>query len=215
MDLPRIQYITHPKENFDDLSWVHRLHENGVSWIQLRIKEDDFIKTNPSKHYLAHFHETADKMRAITLALNMVLTINDSEEVARFSNADGLHVGQEDDLEILRSFPENSIKGGTANSFEEMQQFDRGIMSYFGVGPLRFTSTKEKLKPVLGFSGYEELLKEMRANAYEQPVYAIGGVKPEDLPGLQNAGVYGIAISSALFDEGHSAASIQRFTNQF
>lgn len=210
MYLPRIQYITHPKENFEDLSWVHRLKDNGISWIQLRIKEEDFYALHPGQHYLAYFHETADKMRAITSALGMLLTVNDSEEVARFCHADGLHIGQED--EVPGSFPAGSVLGGTANSIAEIRHFDKEKFTYFGVGPFRFTSTKAALKPVLGAEGYERLLDAMKQDGYDHPVFAIGGIMPGDLESLLRAGVYGIAVSSAIFDAGHSAEAIQQFT---
>jgi thiamine-phosphate pyrophosphorylase len=209
MYLPRIQYITHPKETFGDLSWVHRLKDNGIAWIQLRIKEEDFYALHPGKHYLAFFHETADKMRAITSALGLLLTINDMEEVARFCHADGLHIGQEDD--IPADWPESLVLGGTANSLAEMQRYDAKL-SYFGVGPYRFTSTKAALKPVLGEEGYSSLIASMKQKGDERPVFAIGGIMPADIEGLLNAGVYGIAVSSAIFDKGHSPEAIQEFT---
>ncbi len=213
MELPRIQYITHPDETFDDLSWVHRLHDNGIRWVQLRLKEEDVIRRYPDKHYLAYFHEVADKMRAITAALGMLMTVNDELEVALFSDADGLHIGQEDRLpeEVAERLSEGKILGGTANSLEEMRHFDGIPMTYFGVGPLRMTPTKTKLKPVLGIEGYRAIAERMENTA---PVFAIGGVVPSDIPGLLGAGVYGIAVSGALFSEGHSAEAIRLFTRE-
>lgn len=216
MKLPRIQYITHPDENFDELTWVHRLHENGVNWVQLRIKEDDFIQRFPLKHFLASFHEIADRMRAVTEALGMLLTINDEAEVARFSNADGLHVGQEDLLpnvaqEQLRV---GGILGGTANSIHEIQRFNGVPMSYFGVGPFRSTTTKSTLKPVLGLEGYQTIIDFLRTENREAPVYAIGGILASDVNAILEIGVYGIAVSGALFNEKHSSESIRAFVDK-
>lgn len=210
MYLPRIQYITHPKEDFEDLSWVHRLSEGGVKWIQLRIKEEDLYKNHPEKHFLAHFHETADKLRAVTNALGIILTINDQMEVASFCYADGLHIGQEDSAPA--NIPADFILGGTANSFGEMKVYNPEKFTYFGVGPLRFTATKTSLKPVLGFEGYRSLLAEMKLNNYDQPVFAIGGINSGDVEELLECGVYGIALSSAIFDKGHSSEVIESFT---
>jgi len=213
MELPRIQYVTHPLENFDDLSWVHRLHENGIRWIQLRIKEEDLITRFPDKHYLAYFHDTADKMRAITAALGMVLTINDASDVALFSSADGLHIGQEDEVpsEVSGRLPKGAVFGGTANSLQEIQHYNGVDMTYFGVGPLRLTTTKTKLKPVLGLEGYRQLITEMKTAGQNVPVFAIGGVVPSDVMPLLEAGVYGIAVSGALFNEQHSVEAIRAF----
>jgi thiamine-phosphate diphosphorylase len=213
MELPRIQYITHPLEDFSDLSWVHRLQENGIRWIQLRIKEEDLIRRFADKHYLAYFHKTADRMRAITSALGMILTINDACDVALFSQADGMHIGQEDESPsvIARQLPSTAILGGTANSLEELRHYAGVGMTYFGVGPLRLTTTKTKLKPVLGIEGYRDLIAGMKTNQTDVPVFAIGGIIPSDVAPLLETGVYGIAISGALFNERHSAEAIRAF----
>jgi thiamine-phosphate pyrophosphorylase len=216
MELPRIQYVTHPDEHFGELSWVHRLHDNGIRWIQLRLKEEDVLRRFPDIHYLAYFHETADQLRAITSALGMLLTINDMPEVAVFSHADGLHIGQEDeDPELVaRQLPAGSILGGTANSIGELSRYKGVPMTYFGVGPLRETPTKTKLKPVLGISGYRQLVADMQAEQLDVPVFAIGGVVPSDVAPLLEAGVYGIALSGAIFYERHSAEAIRAFTSE-
>lgn len=216
MKLPRIQYITHPDENFDELTWVHRLHENGVNWIQLRIKEDDFIQRFPLKHFLASFHEIADKMRAVTEALGMLLTINDEAEVARFSNADGLHIGQEDLLPSVASeqLQSGGILGGTANSISEIERFSGVKMSYFGVGPFRSTTTKSTLKPVLGLEGYQTIIDFLITENREIPVYAIGGILASDVNDILATGVYGIAVSGAFFNEKHSSESIRAFVDK-
>lgn len=216
MKLPRIQYITHPDENFDELTWVHRLHENGVKWIQLRIKEDDFVHRFPLKHYLATFHEIADKMRVVTEALGMLLTINDEVEVARFSNADGLHIGQEDIMpnDALTQLQSGRILGGTANSISEIERFNGIEMRYFGVGPFRSTTTKSTLKPILGLEGYEAIIDFLKAKNSSVPVYAIGGISASDVDGILGTGVYGIAVSGAFFNEKHSSESIRAFVDK-
>lgn len=210
MELPRIQYITHPDEQFDDLSWVHRLHEGGIRWIQLRLKEEDVMRRFPKQHYRAFFHETADKLRLITEALGMVLTINDAADVALFSNANGLHVGQEDEHPDDLQLPSGFIVGGTANSLEEILRFGKE-MTYFGVGPLRFTTTKQQLKPELGLEGYRSIVQQMQEHGYNQPVFAIGGIVPEDVEPLLQTGVYGIALSGALFQAAHQPETVRTF----
>lgn len=211
MTLPRLQYITHPDERFDDLSWVHRLHEGGVRWIQLRIKEEDVYRRFPQQHHLAYFHETADALRAITSALGMLLTINDAADVAVFSHADGLHVGQEDEAPATlraRLLP-GQLLGGTANTVEEMQRYSGAGMTYFGVGPYRNTTTKAKLKPVLGLEGYRGILEEMKHQQLAVPLFAIGGIEQGDIAGLLAAGVYGVAVSGLFFHNGHDPETVK------
>ena len=214
MELPRLQYITHPLENFDDLSWVHRLADNGVKWIQLRIKEEDVMKHFPDRHYRAYFHEIADRMRTVTEALGMKMTINDAADVAVFSHADGLHIGQEDDLSEVNTniFGKSLILGGTANSISEINHFIGVPLTYFGIGPFKQTTTKQTAKPVLGIDGYKELIHYLKETERPIPVFAIGGIEYTDVAPLLEAGVYGVAISGALFHSGHDPEAIRSFT---
>lgn len=214
MILPNFQYVTHPNEQFDDLTWVHRLKDNGCNWVQLRLKEEEFHKHFPTKHFLLAQNEIADKLRAITLALDMKLTINDSLAVAKFSNADACHLGQTDvSPEITHELINfDGIVGGSINSFAELAIYKDLKVNYFGVGPLRATTTKLNTKEVLGMDGYRLLLNQMKDSQINIPVYAIGNVKASDVHELQNIGVYGVAVSGEIFNQMHSNESIQSFT---
>ncbi len=52
------------------------------------------------------------------------------------------------------------IVGGTANTFEHIQQRVQEGVDYIGLGPFRFTATKEKLSPVLGLEGYQRIMEQ-------------------------------------------------------
>jgi thiamine-phosphate pyrophosphorylase len=90
------------------------------------------------------------------------------------------------------------IVGGTANTFEHIQQRVQEGVDYIGLGPFRFTSTKEKLSPVLGLQGYQRIMDQVRAANIQLPIVAIGGIVAEDVPGLRDAGIYGVAVSGAI-----------------
>ena len=200
MVLPAIQYVTHPKQDFSSYKWVHNLHESGINWIQLRIKEMDFNAIYPEKHYQLRFMEIADELRMVTSALNMILTINDSVSIYNLSRADGIHVGMEDinPKEIVLNSPD-AIIGVTANSIDEIKSYNFRHLSYLGVGPYYFTNTKGKIKPVLGLQGYKSILENMQTSDINLPVYAIGGITAEDIKPLRAIGVYGIAMSGEIF----------------
>ena len=197
MNLPRIQYITHPEEDFSNLFWLEKLADAGISWVQLRIKEDDLAEFHPNLHYKATFIEIADLLREKTKELDMVLTINDHPDIARMSYADGIHLGMEDDMELSETLG-FSIYGGTAHSVTEMKKHPIEKLNYFGVGPFRETSTKKKIKSVLGTEGYISLLNEMDVEGIQKPVFAIGGIEETDIPEIMETGVYGIALSGLL-----------------
>ena len=81
--------------------------------------------------------------------------------------------------------------------------------NYIGLGPLRFTSTKEQLSPILGFEGYETIIRELKSKSLELPkIFAIGGVVLEDIGFLRQIGVYGVAVSGQITNQ---PATIKQF----
>jgi len=70
--------------------------------------------------------------------------------------------------------------------------------NYIGLGPFRFTSTKEKLSPILGIEGYQHVMNSLKSKGIEIPIFAIGGIKVEDVNDILNTGIYGVALSGML-----------------
>ena len=136
--------------------------------------------------------ELCDKYQA-------VLIINDNVSVAAKCHADAVHLGLDDMsvLEARKLFP-NKIIGGTANTFEHIKQRCNENVDYIGLGPFRFTSTKEKLSPILGLEGYQNIIQKMRQENLSTPIYAIGGIELKDIESIITTGLYGIAVSGLL-----------------
>ena len=92
----------------------------------------------------------------------------------------------------------DKIIGGTANTLSDvLKRVDEGC-SYIGLGPFRFTTTKEKLSPVLGLEGYEKIMNELELRQIQMLVYAIGGIVLEDIRAIMETGVYGVAVSGII-----------------
>ncbi|RIL07458.1 MAG: thiamine phosphate synthase, partial [Proteobacteria bacterium] len=89
------------------------------------------------------------------------------------------------------------LLGATVNSAQDIERLKGSRIDYVGLGPLRFTSTKQYLSAPLGFEGIANLLGKI-ASDLRVPAYAIGGVTHFDLPRLESGGVYGAALSSAV-----------------
>ena len=77
---------------------------------------------------------------------------------------------------------------------------------YIGCGPFRFTTTKEKLSPILGLEGYREIIQKMKAENINIPIVAIGGITKEDIPEIMKTGVNGIALSGSILNAKDPAA---------
>lgn len=214
MNLPRIQYITHPKEDFENLAWLNNLAEGGVKWVQLRIKENHFKARFPKLDYLTFFEKTALRLSDKCKELGMILTINDNYTFAALDDIDGAHIGKEDEQPIVvRTFlGEKKIVGCTANSWNDIKQYNLKELDYLGVGPFNFTTTKDKdkLAPALGIRGYRIVLSQMKNKKWDTPVFAIGGIEEEDLTMIMKTGVHGVALSGLIYNTNHTVKDIKR-----
>jgi thiamine-phosphate pyrophosphorylase len=128
-----------------------------------------------------------------------------------------VHVGKEDlpVREARRILGEGKIVGGTANMLDDIREHYRGGADYIGLGPYRYTTTKKKLSPILGLEGYREIMRQMAVERVVVPVYAIGGIGVEDVGGLAEAGVYGVAFSGLLVNAADPAAVVTEILKQF
>lgn len=173
----------------------------GAGWVQLR------MKNAAPDLWLA----TAREVVSICHEGGALCTINDNVEIALAADADGVHLGKLDEDWVAaraRLGPEKLL-GGTVNNVEDARRASSArVLDYVGVGPLRFTSTKQKLAPVLGLEGIAALLPFLDG----LPAWAIGGVLPADLPALRRAHLAGVAVSSSLYTQNQVSANLAAFT---
>lgn len=187
-----LQFITHHNERFSYLDAARMALEGGCRWIQLRMKEADEQT----------FVDTARQVRKMCDTCNATFIIDDHVELVREVHADGVHLGLKDMPadEARHLLGPDFIIGGTANSLEDViLQASRGV-NYIGCGPFRFTTTKEKLAPVLGIEGYRAIVQGMKEHHINLPVVAIGGITRADIPAIMQTGVSGIALSGCILN---------------
>lgn len=126
--------------------------------------------------------------------------IDDHVELVKALNADGVHLGKKDMPadEARRILGPGYLIGGTANTFEDVRMHAARGADYIGCGPFRFTTTKERLSPMLGIGGYVSIMEAMRKHGLGLPVVAIGGITRTDIHPLMQTGVAGIALSGSI-----------------
>ncbi|QJD79999.1 thiamine phosphate synthase [Spirosoma rhododendri] len=162
----------------------------GIDWVQLR------VKNKPYTEWKALALDTL----AICRAFGARLLINDNVALAGEVGADGVHVGLTDMpvADARRLLGPELIIGGTANTLADIHTHHLAGADYVGLGPYRFTATKEKLSPILGLAGYETILTTCQQEGITLPIIAIGGLDVADVPALIQTGLHGIAVSSAI-----------------
>ncbi|WP_228453268.1 thiamine phosphate synthase, partial [Chryseobacterium sp. CH1] len=124
--------------------------DNGIKWVQVRWK-------NAPENELISLCEISKQLCSEYQA---VCIINDHVQIAKEIDADGVHLGLNDSAieEARLILGKNKIIGGTANTLSDVLLRIKESCDYIGLGPLRFTTTKEKLSPVLGLKVIRILL---------------------------------------------------------
>ncbi|URC14295.1 MULTISPECIES: thiamine phosphate synthase [unclassified Flavobacterium] len=202
----KLQYISQGKTIEEQLYNIHEALDAGCDWVQLRFKnqteKDTFTLAEAVKflceEYLANF------------------IVNDNLYLAQQIAADGVHLGLSDmKIDEARAILGNTkIIGATANTYEDIENHIKNGCDYIGLGPFRFTTTKEKLSPILGLSGYFRIIQELKRNKLEIPVYAIGGITLNDVAPLMETGIHGIAISGMLTESNQKEKLIQQLNEK-
>lgn len=186
----QVQFISHYNERYGYLDSVRIALLGGCRWIQLRIKNATDDEVRP----------TAIEAQRLCREAGATFIIDDRVELVRELRADGVHLGK-NDMPIAAArqlLGSGFIIGGTANTFADVKAISDAGGDYVGCGPFRFTTTKEKLSPILGLDGYRHIVSRMQAEGICIPIVAIGGIEADDIQPILATGVTGIALSGAV-----------------
>lgn len=186
----RLQFISHTTPTLSYLDGIRMALQGDCRWVQLRMKgvTDDEVRP------------IAREAQQLCREQGATFIIDDRVELVKELGADGVHLGK-GDLPIAdarRILGDSYIIGGTANTLDVVVQHYHDGADYVGCGPFRFTTTKERLAPILGIEGYERIVGGMRSQGIDIPVVAIGGITTTDIPAILQTGVQGIAISGTI-----------------
>lgn len=197
-----LQFITHYTNTISYLDSVRLALEGGCRWVQLRMKGASEEEMLP----------VALEAQRMCREAGATFIIDDHVELVRRIGADGVHLGKNDmPIDEARSILGSGfIIGGTANTFDDVLMHHRRGADYIGCGPFRFTTTKEKLSPVLGLEGYRSIMEQMKAAGLDMTVVAIGGITAADIPSIMATGVTGIALSGSVLRAADPAAEMAR-----
>ncbi len=182
------------------VSVAEELIAGGATVLQLRNKSDNIRK----------FYSEALALRAVTRNEGIPLIINDRVDVAYAVDADGVHVGQSDlPAEIIRdALGYEKIVGVSVHNLSEFLATAGTAVTYFGVGTIYRTKTKENLT----ISGIE-VLREIRSRT-TKPIVAIGGITIDNMEPVFAAGADGVATVSALLETDDIAGRTRNFVQK-
>ena len=176
--------ITDQKENL--LETVEKILIAGVKIIQYRFKK------GTDKDNL----KEAIQIKNLCKRYNSLFIINDRVDIALASNADGIHLGQNDlNLKAARKLLGHSkIIGISANNEIDISKALKDGCDYIGIGPVFETETKKNKKPI-GIEKIKTLTKDLNI-----PWFAIGGVTTSNISHLKSNGFKKVALVSQLMN---------------
>lgn len=182
---------------------IEDIIKSGATFIQLREKDLSFGK----------FEKIAAEVKKITDLYKIPFVINDNVEVALAVNADGVHIGQDDEeIKIARKkLGANKIIGVSVHNVEQAKRAQESGADHIGVGAVFNTTTKLDTDTVS-----HEMLKAI-CSSVDIPVVAIGGISKDNILKLSGTGVDGVAVISAIFaaaDVGKATKDLLQLSKQ-
>lgn len=173
-----------------DKQWLDAVLAGGARIVQLRDKHSEDRQLLAKARYF----------RAETRRAGALFLVNDRVDIALLADADGLHVGQKDlPAEELRQLAPDMIIGVSCNTEEQarelgrLEQTGKLAASYYNIGPIYQTGTKEGL---VRFIGPEAIGQYSRHCSL--PFTVMGGIKSRHIPELATAGARRFAVVTAI-----------------
>jgi thiamine-phosphate pyrophosphorylase len=184
----RLYVITTPSPQMTYERMVEEACAGGADVIQFR----DKVLSHKDRY------EVAARLRAICQRSGALFIVNDFLEVALASQADGVHLGQDDlPIEAARQITRqmgvrNFLIGRSSHSLAQAIAAEQEGADYIAIGPVFATPTK----PAYGAVGLE-LVRQVTARI-RTPHVAIGGIDAGNVAQVLAAGAERVAVVRAV-----------------
>jgi len=183
------------------LKTIEEAIKGGVSVVQIREKTAETLD----------FYNLALKVKEITEKHDVPLIINDRVDVALAVDAEGVHVGQSDmPCDVTRALVgPDKIVGVSAATIEEARKAERDGADYIGTGAVFPTATKDDAPKIT-----KKDLKEI-VESISIPVVAIGGITLNNAHELNDTGIAGLSVVSAIMSSENPKKSSEELLKIF
>ncbi len=171
----------------------------GITAFQYREKGPASLTSNAKL-------ELGKQLRAICKQYQIPFIVNDDVELVELLDADGIHVGQDDQsVEELRlAFP-TKIIGLSVSNMDEVERSPLDLVDYIGAGPIFSTTTKTDAKAAVGL----EWIQTLRTQFPTLPIVGIGGINTMNASSVLQAGADGVSFISVVTQAEDIAVAIE------
>lgn len=154
----------------------------------------------------------AREISTLTKKAGALFIVNDRADIALLSNADGVHLGQDDMpiAEARKILGREKLIGISTHNIEQALKAEQEGADYIGFGPIFETKTKEDAEEAKGL----QALREIKINV-KIPVAAIGGINLENLKEVMDTGADGAAVISAIVKTDDIEGATRKFVYAF
>lgn len=187
------------------LEVVEEALKGGITLFQFREKGEGAL-VGIEKEILAR------EVQKLCARYKVPFIVNDDVDLAVKLDADGVHVGQEDnDIEEIRKILPNKIIGLSIGNIEEYHNSKLIYADYIGVGPVFSTVSKNDAGESIGYSGLESI----RKLAKDIPIVAIGGINENHIKDIISLGIEGVSIISAISYSNNIEETVKSMIKKF
>lgn len=160
----------------------------GVTLFQLREKGPQALTDTKRLDF-------ARSLQSICKSYGVPFIVNDDVELALTLDADGVHIGQDDEsAKAVRSQIGAKILGVSAHTVEEAKRAIADGANYLGIGPIFPTRSKDDAKEVQG----TKLIRILREQRMDIPIVGIGGITPMNARSVIDDGADGVSVISTI-----------------
>lgn len=195
-------YLITDRKLFTDqdslFSAVEEALKGGLKAVQLREKD---LGTRDLLNMAYRFKE-------LTKKYNAKLFINDRVDISLAIEADGVHLGQKSiPAQAARKISGKALLiGVSTHSLHEAIEAERQGADFITLGPIYETPSKLRYGDPIGI----DVLRKVKSHVLI-PVFAIGGIKPDKVKDVVDAGADGVAVISAVLKSDNIKKTVEEF----
>ncbi|UKS66486.1 thiamine phosphate synthase [Rossellomorea marisflavi] len=173
----------------DPVNILEEAIRGGISLFQFREKGQGALSGTQKK-------KLATALQQVCKEANIPFIVNDDIDLAVEIDADGVHIGQEDEAAsiVRQRLGAGKWVGVSAHTIEEAERAIKDGADYLGLGPIYPTSSKDDAESVKGTA----IIRQFREHGFSIPLVGIGGITSTNAAAVMEAGADGVSVISAI-----------------